>query len=44
MDTQQKGDLAEIKIAAELKRLGWDVLLPFGDGHRYDLVAERGSG
>lgn len=41
MDSQQKGDLAEIKIAAELKRLGWDVLLPFGDGHRYDLVAER---
>lgn len=41
MHSQQKGDLAELKIAAELKRLGWDVLIPFGDGHRYDLVAER---
>jgi len=41
MDSQTKGDLAELRIASEFKRLGWDVLIPFGDGHRYDLVAER---
>ncbi len=36
-----KGDMAELIIAAKFVEDGWRVLFPFGENHRYDLVAEK---
>ncbi|HUD21153.1 MAG TPA: group I intron-associated PD-(D/E)XK endonuclease [Candidatus Saccharimonadales bacterium] len=41
MNKKEKGDLAELQVASELIRVGWKVLFPYGEDHRYDLVAER---
>lgn len=41
MNQQHKGDHAELRIAAELKRYGWTVLVPHADNTLYDIVAER---
>ena len=38
-----KGDTAELIIAAKFIENGWQVLFPFGENHRYDLVAEKGN-
>jgi hypothetical protein len=43
MDSHDKGDHAELRVAAELKRQGWNVLLPYDENGSYDLVAEDGS-
>lgn len=40
MTTNQKGNIAELKVASRLSELGFQVLVPWGDA-RYDLVAER---
>jgi len=39
--TKQKGDIAEIYIAYLLKKEGFNVLLPWGEDHRYALVSEK---
>jgi hypothetical protein len=44
MESQQKGDLTEAVVIAELKRRGIPVLLPFGDNQRYDLAVETPDG
>jgi hypothetical protein len=38
---KQKGDLAELMVAADLRRRGYGVCLPFGEDYDYDLVVER---
>ena len=38
---KQKGDLAELKVACDLRRRGYLVLIPFGEAAPYDLVIDR---
>src|SRR4051794_8884248 len=38
---KQKGDLAELMIAADLRRRGHKVAFPFGGDWDYDLILER---
>jgi PD-(D/E)XK endonuclease len=38
---KQKGDLAEMVVAADLVRRGYKVALPFGEDWNYDLIVER---
>ena len=42
METREKGNLSEAKILAAFIEAGYLVLLPFGDGHKYDLVVDDG--
>jgi PD-(D/E)XK nuclease superfamily protein len=37
---KQKGDLAELKVAADLAGRGCSISLPFGEDCDYDLVAD----
>jgi len=39
--TKQKGDIAEAFVTYLLKENGFNVLLPWGEDNRYDLVAEK---
>jgi Holliday junction resolvase-like predicted endonuclease len=39
--TKQKGDIAEAFIAFILKQEGFNVLIPWGEDIRYDLVSEK---
>jgi PD-(D/E)XK endonuclease len=39
--TKQKGDVAELMVAADLRRRGYKVLVPFGEECDYDLVVDR---
>jgi hypothetical protein len=41
MNTKLIGDVTQAKILADLVSLGYQVLLPWGDNARYDLVIER---
>jgi hypothetical protein len=38
---KQKGDLAELKVACDLRRRGYLVSIPFGEEAPYDLVIDR---
>jgi PD-(D/E)XK endonuclease len=38
-----KGDLAELKIACDLVRRGYQVAIPFGEDVRFDLIVHRGQ-
>ncbi len=38
-----KGDIAELAVAKKLIEIGWKVLFPYGENHRYDLVAQKGD-
>jgi len=38
---KQKGDLAEMLVAADLVRRGYKVAIPFGEDWDYDLIVER---
>jgi Holliday junction resolvase-like predicted endonuclease len=40
---KQKGDLAEMLVAADLVRRGYKVAFPFGEDWDYDLIVERGG-
>ncbi|WP_354699946.1 group I intron-associated PD-(D/E)XK endonuclease [Paraconexibacter sp. AEG42_29] len=40
---KQKGDLAELKVAADLVAQGYRILLPFGEDHSYDLAIDDGG-
>jgi hypothetical protein len=42
METREKGNLTESKILAAFVGAGYLVSLPFGDGHKYDLVIDDG--
>ncbi len=39
--TKQKGDTAEAYLAYTLKQNGFNVLIPWGEDVRYDLVSEK---
>lgn len=39
---KQKGDLAELMVAADLRRRGYVISIPFGEDCNYDLVLDRG--
>jgi hypothetical protein len=39
--TKTKGDLAELMVAADLRRKGYKVAIPFGEDWYYDLIIER---
>lgn len=39
--TKQKGDIAEAFVTYILKKNGFNVLIPWGEDNRYDLVAEK---
>ena len=41
MNTKQKGDISEAQVLAALLKAGKNVLMPFGDRNRYDLVIEE---
>jgi len=42
VDSNQKGNVAELAIAAEAARLGLSVLKPLTEQERYDLVFSVG--
>jgi hypothetical protein len=42
METREKGTLTESKILASFVEAGYLVSLPFGDGHKYDLIIDDG--
>lgn len=39
--TKQKGDIAEAYVMFALKQNGFNVLIPWGEDIRYDLVSEK---
>ncbi|MDP2938240.1 MAG: group I intron-associated PD-(D/E)XK endonuclease [Candidatus Omnitrophota bacterium] len=39
--TKQKGDIAEAFVTYLLKQNGFNVLVPWGEDNRYDLVSEK---
>lgn len=41
MNSKQKGDISEAQALAALLQNGLNVLVPFGDRNRYDLVVEE---
>ena len=41
INTKMKGDIAEAKVITSLLEKGFNVLKPFGDRNRYDLVYEK---
>jgi len=42
-DTKRIGDISEAQVITAFTKLGYDVLLPFGENHRYDLVVDDGA-
>jgi hypothetical protein len=38
---KQKGDLAELKVACDLRERGYRIAIPFGEESDYDLVIDR---
>jgi hypothetical protein len=38
---KQKGDLAELMVACDLRRRGYRIAIPFGEESDYDLVIDR---
>lgn len=43
-DNKSVGERTEAIVLAELSKVGYAVLIPFGENHRYDLVIEDGDG
>jgi hypothetical protein len=41
MNTKRKGDISELAVITQLAKRGYNVLIPFGDSSRYDVVIER---
>jgi len=41
LSKKTKGDIAELAVAKKFIEDGWQVLFPYGENHRYDLVAEK---
>lgn len=39
--TKQKGDMAELRVASDLVRQGYQVAIPFGEDSDFDLVLMR---
>ena len=43
MDTQTKGDWAELRVASAIRRLDYTVLVPFTESEQYDLGVDTGD-
>lgn len=43
LNRKGKGDLAELSVAADLRRRGFGVAIPFGEDQDFDLILIRGS-
>lgn len=41
LSKKTKGDIAELAVAKRLMGENWKILFPYGEDHRYDLVAEK---
>ncbi len=41
--TKYKGDIAEAYVTYKLKEHGFNILVPWGEDVRYDLVSEKGG-
>jgi hypothetical protein len=41
-NTKSVGDLSEVMVIAALVRAGYLVSIPFGENHRYDVIADDG--
>jgi PD-(D/E)XK endonuclease len=44
LNRKAKGDLAELKIAADLRARGYKIAIPFGEDWDYDLILCRDDG
>jgi hypothetical protein len=42
-DTKSVGDRSELEVMGALMRNGYRISLPFGENHRYDLIADDGE-
>jgi hypothetical protein len=42
-NTKRIGDISEARVLAKLVDAGYEVLIPFGENHRYDLVIDDGE-
>jgi hypothetical protein len=42
-DTKGVGDRSELEVMGALIRNGYRIALPFGENHRYDLIADDGE-
>lgn len=42
--TQKTGDISEAAVVTRLLQCGYEVLMPYGQMHRYDLVIEDADG
>ncbi|MBO0795167.1 MAG: hypothetical protein J2P36_30085 [Ktedonobacteraceae bacterium] len=42
--TDRTGDISEAAIITRLLQVGYEVLIPFGKNHRYDLIIENSEG
>jgi hypothetical protein len=38
---KEKGDLAELIVAADIVRRGWEIAIPWGENSDFDLIAYR---
>jgi hypothetical protein len=43
-DTKSVGDRSEVQVLCALVEAGYNVSIPFGENHRYDLIAEDTDG
>jgi hypothetical protein len=43
LNLKSKGDLAELKVATDLRQRGHRVSIPFGEDCDYDLIADKGD-
>jgi PD-(D/E)XK endonuclease len=44
LNKKGKGDLAELKVAADLRARGYKVAIPYGEDWDYDLILRRDDG
>ncbi len=42
-DTKTIGDISEMHVILAMRRRGYDVSVPLGENHRYDLVVDDGE-
>lgn len=40
-DTKSIGDTSEFIVMVALARMGYRIVIPYGENHRYDIVIER---
>ena len=43
MSNKSRGEWAELQFAADAKRHGWEIFIPFGDDCDFDMIITRGT-